>query len=119
MNKYICECCGGQINRTTLKCEYCGTEYKIDNDNFIRIETFRNPIDTYKAIITLSDEFISHVDNEDLARMTMNNLTHKLASALANNIVLEVEQDPFRRQTTVKGTIKCIRPAQGASHWGE
>lgn len=23
----ICKCCGGQIDRTTLKCRSCGTEY--------------------------------------------------------------------------------------------
>ena len=27
----ICTCCGAKINRATMRCEYCGTEYREDH----------------------------------------------------------------------------------------
>lgn len=31
MKPLICERCGGQISRKTMRCEYCGTEYGYEN----------------------------------------------------------------------------------------
>ena len=42
MKNLTCICCGAPINRFNRKCEYCGTEYEIEDEiPKIRFETFQ------------------------------------------------------------------------------
>ena len=112
MNKYICECCGGQINRSTMKCEYCGTAYKEEFDNVIRIETFRNPIREYKASIILPNEMVNQLGEKETANFATVSLVGKLAEALKENMILNVENDVLMCGQKVTGYVKIVHPVQ-------
>lgn len=56
MKALKCTCCGGNINRATMTCEYCGTQYTLKDDNLLRIETFTNPIKTIGAEMVIHKE---------------------------------------------------------------
>ena len=71
MDKYICSCCGGKINRITMTCEYCGTQYEEKHDNLIRIETFRNPVETLGCDIPIPTELFMELGAKKASEVVM------------------------------------------------
>ena len=109
MNKYICPCCGGRINRASMTCEYCGTAFKEEHDNLIRIETFQNPV------VTLgSSAFVSHKDmymNPDqMAEHAIKQLAHNFAEVIAPYMDIEYRFDPFEAGHILDARIKIVNP---------
>lgn len=106
MDKYICECCGGHINPRTMKCEYCGTQYKKEYDNYVRIETFQNPVITLKSRVMLDRD----VPLEVASRYALEELTRELARNLTPFLVTESMYHPDTMLTEVNGMIKIVKP---------
>ena len=112
MNKYICECCGGQINRATMKCEYCGTAYREDFDTVIRVETFSNPVREYTASIILPNEMVGMLGEKETAEMVTERLVGKLAEAIKENMVIRTEYNPMEYAQQIRGYVKMVHPVQ-------
>lgn len=106
MEKYICECCGGHINPHTMKCEYCGTQYKKEHDNFIRIETFQNPVITLKSKVVID----RHVPLEIASKVALEELTRELAKNLTPFLVVESFSHSDVMEHEICGMIKIIKP---------
>ncbi len=102
MDKYICDCCGGQFDISTMKCPYCGTQYKKDDDHIIRIETFRNPVKTFSACVEVTDK-----EGLDYA---LNVLSKELAKAIPSVMEVRTEYDPRSMTNRVSGRIKVVQP---------
>ena len=118
MKAYKCECCGGEINRATMRCEYCGTQYKEDYDNgVIRIETFRNPVDHYTAMIKFDNDQINCLGPERVSEIAVRELTHKLSDCIAQNMVITHRYDPSTNINYIRGDIKVIRPVEVVDKW--
>lgn len=118
MRTYKCECCGGDINRATMRCEYCGTQYKEDyNDSIIRVETYHNPVDHYTAMIKFDSDQVDCLGAERVSEIAMHELTHKLADCIAQNMVMTHRYEPSSQLHYIRGDIKVIRPIEGADRW--
>lgn len=113
MDKYICGCCGGRINRSTMTCEYCGTQYKEENNNIIRIETFRNPVRTFQAKVAIPDSWFREFDAEEVSKMAVKELANELAKAIPPMMEVYQEYDPSYMQHILKGRIKIVQPVNG------
>ena len=115
-NPYICECCGGRINRATMKCEYCDTQYAevFPNEKIIRVETYINPIETYRTRITLRDSDLLAIErtNGDYTKLILEELASELTKALLPNIRIDVERHIGGRpwDVDIYGTVKVVRP---------
>ena len=112
-NKYVCECCGGHINRATMRCEYCDTAYRELNDGVIRIETFRNPVDTYQTSIRISDTDLHAIQSShgDYTKIILENMARELTLQLIPNMEVEMVRDMDSYHTsTIYGRVKVIRP---------
>lgn len=108
---YICQCCGGTINRATMKCEYCGTEYeKIDDQVRLRIETFQNPTITLASHVGISDEDMRVLGPEAASKLAMQKMCRQLSECLAPFIDMSVEHDPCTRIHHLAGHLKVVRP---------
>ena len=120
MKKYVCECCGGQINPATMKCEYCGTQYKHDIENHvIRLETYTNPVDTFRAEVQYTNEELEITPLEIISEYALKSLANKLSESIYNNMVVQHEYDPLTREHRVRGTIKIIKPEKTERSWIE
>lgn len=117
MQKYICDCCGGKIDLITLKCEYCGTQYKNEFDNLIKIETFTNPVDTYKGRVIISRQTLKQMGETVASEYVINTLTRELSKAIASNMVIELRNDIGLDAQIFDRTIKVIRPERIDSGW--
>ena len=117
---FKCKICGGSLEidgaQSFATCEYCGTQYKEHNDSIIRIETFQNPVRTFKACVTLED--MPFMSAEEFSQIAITQLTHKLAEAIAPMMEVHCERDPFRMTHRVAGRIKIIQPVHTAN-WEE
>lgn len=109
MDKYICECCGGKINPHTMTCEYCGTQYKKEDEKVFRIETFQVPVQTFKCAYDIPNEFIIR-DPKSASLAVLNHLANELAEVIAPYCEYQIEDDPFRCQKRVRAQIKIIEP---------
>ena len=119
MNKYICDCCGGKINPATMECEYCGTHFKEDyiNDSVIRIETYRNPVETIAAKTVITVEMIRDLGPEKASEYAVHVLYKKLSERIVPFMVLQSEFDPCRKQHLIEARMKMIVPKEGINNW--
>ncbi len=110
----VCKCCGGTINRQTMKCEYCGTEYERQGeDAVIRIETFRNPVRTFRACVSISDNDVTK-SPDLMSEVALRQLKTKLSEAIASNMVVDVVHDINYMTQKVYGTIKIVEPVESS-----
>lgn len=110
MKKLICECCGAPINPKTYKCEYCGTQYKLETDEVIRVETFHNPIKVYKSKIEIPYEGIEAMGKEHTSKYAIHHLSRNLADAIAENMELHCSNDPFSRVQKITARVRIVEP---------
>lgn len=110
MKPLICPNCGGKINRSRMKCEYCGTEFKEEHGDLIRIETVHCNTKVLAVSAVIPDETIHYAKEEELRYIVGNELTYKLAEALVPMLDLQVEKDPAHRRHFVRGRIRVVEP---------
>ena len=125
-NKYVCECCGGKVNRATMTCEYCGTQYKEDprRDGIIRLETFRNPVHTYVKLAKIPKEEIMRMSDamrvESATRYVtdyvMREMARQFAECIMQDISMEYQNDTFTNQYIARGTLKVVSPEQESTY---
>lgn len=109
---YICDRCGGHINRATMQCEYCGTRFREENDNVIRIETFRNPVREFSVKAVIPDYYVREMGCETASRICMNELTKKMAECLPQLMNVRVEVIPTQNLVAATATLKGIVPVE-------
>ena len=113
MEKLVCECCGGTINRSTMTCEFCGTQYKrseYEHMPIMRVETYHNPVQTLKYGMDVTDMINYGLSSEDIAERAMKTMCNKLADQLAPYIKISQSEDyPFNR-TKIVGELKLVQP---------
>ena len=118
MDKYICECCGGKVNRATMTCEYCGTQYKEEDNNLIRFETYRNPIQ--KLVVSASYPEEAFKENpKEMAEYAIRNMSYKFAECIAPYMVMATEYEPEYHKRRIYGQIRIVVPKEGSNRWME
>lgn len=105
-----CTCCCGRINRKTMKCEYCGTEYIIKDDNIIRIETFTNPIKDVEAQMLVSRELVERVGGQELMEVCVKRLANELAEQFYDAMQVRGEHIPELDQYKIQARMKVVIP---------
>lgn len=111
MKKYVCDCCGGQINIASLICEYCGTRYQEENNKVIPIVFQRKPVNILENIVALPDEFIMGVGAERASKVAIEELSKKLAEGLIPYMDIERESDPCYRNTKFRARVRVVPPS--------
>ena len=109
MDKYICQCCGGRINKASMTCEYCGTGFKEENDNLIRIETFQNPVVTLGQSIRVNHRDF-YESPEQIAEWAIKHLANEFAKVIAPYMDIEYRFDPFEAGHILDARIKIVNP---------
>ena len=113
MKKLICVCCGAPINRLKKKCEYCGTEYIIEDETaVINFETFTNPVMEYKACEIVPDEYLTK-GGEEFMTHAINMLARKMLPAVVQGMQIRTEHDPYLMSQKIDGRIRIVIPKKG------
>ena len=109
MKKYVCECCGGQINPRTMQCEYCGTQYKKENEEVFRIETFHGKVQTFQTAYSIPNEDLIRYPKE-VSEIAVHQVANQLAQVIAPYCEYWVEDDPMRASKCIRSRIKIVEP---------
>lgn len=109
IEKYVCQCCGGRIDRISMTCEYCGTRYKEAYADIIRIETFQNPIETLRAEVVL-DRYELEALGSHAGEYVRHRISERIADALADLTKYDCEFDMNSRFYRVRGITKVVIP---------
>lgn len=112
MKEYVCTHCGGHVSPYSMRCEYCGTQYKVENDHILRIETYQNPVETFAAAEAVPMEMINALGPEKAGEIALRHLTDKLAQCIAPMMRIETEYDYGNCLQKVRATIKIVRPVK-------
>ena len=117
MKKYICECCNGQINRATMRCEYCGTAYEEQASKVFRIETYKNPIKTFDTVTRLPMEAVDRLGSKGSSELVMRRVVNELAQMIAPMAEIQCETDPTRMEYSIHARMKIVQPVNTDIHW--
>ena len=109
MNKYKCSCCGANINKITMICEYCGTQYKEESGNVIKIETFTNPVRTLASKMVI-DNFALTMNPVEYSEYAIKKLAVKFAECLVPFMNIQSSIDPCTDHVILDAKIKVIDP---------
>ena len=109
MDKYKCSCCGGNINRATMTCEYCGTRYKEEQGNLLRVEMFQSPVQTLKSRFAINAKYFRR-NPQECAEYAIKQLARDFAECIAPYMDMECSFDPATQLTVLGARIKVVEP---------
>lgn len=109
-NRYICSQCGGRIDPTSMRCEYCGTQFEQNKDGIIRIETFENPVQTFRVTCEVSKRAIRELSADQLSEVYKHELLKGLSDCMLPAVQVEYEEDLLNDKVYVRGTLKAVIP---------
>ena len=110
MEELKCKNRGAPINPHSLRCEYCGTQYKRDYDNVLRIETYQSFCRTYKSQINIPTETIRMIGEENASEIAIRKLSRNLAEAIAPNMEMRTEYNPCDMEQIITARVRIVDP---------
>lgn len=108
----ICQQCGGAIDRNTMKCPYCETQYERKGDGVeLRYVVEKPGIHTIRAMVKVDDMILNH-SPERATKFVMDRMRHQIADGLLNymKMVTEMEHSPMERCHIIRGEIRVVDP---------
>lgn len=105
-----CPNCGGRINTSRMKCEYCGTQFKRDEGPVLRIEAVRPGVRTLETNAMIPERYIMDLGDDAIRSIVRDQMSHQLAEALVPMLDLKVGHDLERMEGIVRGRIRVLEP---------
>lgn len=120
LKKLICTCCGGVINRSTMKCEYCGCEFILMNDApVIRIETFTPRVRDVVTSTHIPEEMMSSY-GEDFISYVTQKAANEIARSIMDCMKYETHYDPCNGAYKITASARVILPEdRGEKMWND
>lgn len=112
IKQLTCLCCGAPINRAKKKCEYCGTEYLIEEDEdkvISYVETFQNPVREYTACTLIRRGDIAFGSSRYL-EYAIRQLAEKMLPAVMEGMRIHEEYGPDLDTKKIIGDIQIVIP---------
>ena len=108
--KYQCECCGGTIDTKTLRCEFCGMTYKIENEKIFRIETYNAPVDTLKSRQLIPNRLFKDIGPEEASEIAIREISRSLAKIISPYMKIETRPCYEEDSHEIISTVKIVKP---------
>ena len=108
----VCANCGGQIDRNTMKCPFCDTQYHRQRDEtIINYIVDRPGVHRLLATIRVPDQMARH-DPDAASEFVLNRLRHEIADGLLAYMKIETANDfdPLSRCQIIRGEVRVLDP---------
>lgn len=113
LQKLQCDNCGGRIDRASLTCISCGTEYRYEHETQeLRIITEARKVDTLSERFIIPEEILAY-DPEEAVEFSIKRIASEMARRLVPYIEWEQERDPMRMKTAIYARLRVARPTSG------
>ena len=105
-----CQCCGAPINRRTMRCDYCGTQYQREENNIVLNYVVEHP-NTHKimAKVVVPDEIIA-CHPESATEYSLRKMREQIADSLLSYMKISIEMDYMNRCQIIHGEIRVVDP---------
>ena len=109
----ICPQCGGTINRSSRKCEYCGTEYDLGYDNVLHFEALHPGTHVLGSQAIMTDEMIIGMGLEKASEYVLREMAKEMAMNLIPFMDVKTESDPLDPWggRKIQARLRVIDPA--------
>jgi hypothetical protein len=106
----ICQCCGGKIDRKTMKCPYCDTQYEKKFEGTPVSFTVERPgVHHIRAMARLDEEAV--LRNPEIAtKWAMDKLRNGIADGLLEYMRIDTEKDPLRFCRIIRADVRVLDP---------
>lgn len=106
MKELKCPNCGAPINRSTMRCDYCGAVFKSDLNSIIyQIE---NPkIVPLKTVMKVDNQIAMMNGYEEYL---VDHMAYSLAKQMVKYMDVITQDDPMRDQVTVSARVRVVPP---------
>lgn len=117
LEPYLCPQCGGKVNRSSLICEHCGTQFKEKTD-IIKIVAEQPGVHTLSASYAIPKEYIYQIGAEEAAKMALNEIARKMANCIMPFIKVRTDNEIFIEQNEmyVRGDLRVLDPIERKNH---
>lgn len=102
-----CKNCGGQIDRATRKCPYCGTQYEMPEG--IKIVVDRPGVHKIRCQAAVSQDMIARAP-EAATEMTLAQMRKQVADGLLAYMRFVTEDDPRIMCQIIRGEVRVLEP---------
>ena len=105
-----CVNCGGKIDRSTMKCPYCDTQYERKQDeHIIKYEVERPGVHRIRAKVKLDQASIIH-NPEAESNYVMGKLRSAIADSLLDYMQIAIADDPRSFTKEILGEVRVVDP---------
>lgn len=108
----VCEQCGGQIDRKTMKCPYCDTQYERKNNGVtVNYVVDRPGVHTLRAEVRVDEHMMLRYP-EDATAYAMDRLRQEIADGLLAYMKISTSKDfsIFNNCEIIRGEVRVIDP---------
>lgn len=105
----LCEQCGGQIDRATRKCPYCGTQYELPEG--VKVVIDRPGVHRIRCEARL-DEAVLMASPEVATEMTLQQMRKQVADSLLAYMEFVTEVNPMSMHRIIRGEIRVLEPGR-------
>lgn len=105
-----CQNCGAQIDRRTMKCPYCDTQYERKHDGgIVQFVVERPGVHRIRAEVRIADE-VTHHYPEQATKMAMDKMRHQIADGLLDYLTICTEHNPMGMYQIIRGEVRVVDP---------
>jgi len=108
LKPYICPQCGGKVNRATLVCEMCGTQFREDAPYKLIIE--RPGVRVLGISRVIDNEMMRHGDPQELSEYVLREIARDFTSCIMPFLDVRSEQDQYKDQTILSARLRVVEP---------
>lgn len=107
-----CKNCNGALDPDTLKCPYCGTQYKEEKGSGIThyVQTCPPSITPLHYQMRIDESMMGRIPPEKMSEIVLKEITSALAHELIPFVEIESERDIFTMKRIIRGTVRVVDP---------
>lgn len=107
MKELKCPNCGAPINRSTMRCDYCGAVFKSDFEHSVIYQIEHPKIIPLMSVMKVDNE-IAKMDGYE--RYLVDHMAYSLANQMVKYMEIATQDDPMRDQVTVSARVRVVPP---------
>lgn len=106
----VCQNCGGRIDRSTMKCPYCDTQYERKYEGLpVNFVVEKPGVHRIAAMVRIPDK-VSLRDPERATQYAMERLRQGIADGLLAYMKIRTELDPMSFCQIIRGEVRVVEP---------